>query len=142
MRGTPGSQHLSGGVRIPASSGHWRQRFSRQNALWHNRIVFPGRPKKNATAYEERKVKARFRRRAAMQPRIGHLKSDFRLGGNFLNGQVGDAINLLLAAVSSNLRRWIREVLFGLVTSIQNWAQECRAFRLSLRRESFSGPTS
>ena len=38
-----------------------------------------------------------------MEPRIGHPKSDFRLGRNFLKGQVGDAINLLLAAAASNL---------------------------------------
>ena len=49
-------------------------------------IVTPNRPKKNATAYEKRKAKARFRRRAAIEPRIGHLKSDFRLGRNFLKG--------------------------------------------------------
>jgi hypothetical protein len=31
------------------------------------------------------------------------MKSDFRLGRNFLKSQVGDAINLLLAAAASNL---------------------------------------
>lgn len=29
-----------------------------------------------------RKMRARFRRRAAIEPRIGHLKSDYRLGRN------------------------------------------------------------
>ncbi len=79
-------------------------------------IVTPNRPTKNATAYEKRKAKARFRRRAAIEPRIGHLKSDF------LKGQVGDAINLLLAAAASNLNLWMRQVLFALVPAIQNWA--------------------
>jgi IS5 family transposase len=95
-------------------------------------IVTPNRPKKNATAYEKRKAKARFRRRAAIEPRIGHLKSDFRLGRNFLKGQVGDAINLLLAAAASNLSLWMRQVLFALVSAIQNWARECRTFRSPL----------
>lgn len=36
-----------------------------------------------------------FRRRAAIEPRIEDLKSDFRLGRNFLKRQKGDAINLL-----------------------------------------------
>ena len=36
-------------------------------------IVTTNRAKKNATAYEKRKAKARFRRRAAIEPRIGHL---------------------------------------------------------------------
>jgi IS5 family transposase len=92
-------------------------------------VVTPNRPKKNATAYEKRKAKARFRRRAAIEPRIGHLKSDFRLGRNFLKGQVGDAINLLLAAAASNLSLWMRQILFALVSAIQNWTRECRTFR-------------
>jgi len=94
--------------------------------------VTPNRPKKKATAYEKRKAKARFRRRAAIEPQIGHLKSDFRLGRNFLKGQVGDAINLLLAAAASNLSLWMRQILFVLVSAIQKWARECRAFRSHL----------
>jgi len=77
------------------------------------KIVTPNRPKKNATAYEKRKAKARLRRQAAIELRIGHLKSDFRLGRNFLKSQAGDAINLLLAAAASNLSRWMRQVLFA-----------------------------
>jgi len=94
--------------------------------------VTPGRPKKNATAYEKRKAKARFRRRAAIEPRIGHLKSDFRLGRNFLKGQIGDAINLLLAAAASNLSLWMRQVLFVLVFAIQKRAREWRFFQTPL----------
>jgi len=56
------------------------------------------------------------------------MKSDFRLGCNFRKGQVGDAINLLLAAAASNLSLWMRQVLFALVSTIQNLAQECRTF--------------
>ena len=74
-------------------------------------IVTPKPPKKGATNYEKRKARQRFRRRAAIEPRIGHLKSDFRLGRNFLKGQKGDAINLLMAAAASNLSLWMRRVL-------------------------------
>lgn len=74
-------------------------------------IVTPQPPKKDATNYEKRKARQRFRRRAAIELRIGHLKSDFRLGRNFLKGQKGDAINLLLAAAASNLSPWMRRVL-------------------------------
>jgi IS5 family transposase len=48
-------------------------------------------------------------RRVSIEPRIGHLKSDFRLGRNFLRGVLGDAINVLLACTASNLRKWMRE---------------------------------
>ena len=62
----------------------------------------------DATAYAKRQARERFRRRAAIEPRIGHLKSDFRLSRNFLRGVQGDAINLLLAATAANLRLWLR----------------------------------
>jgi hypothetical protein len=70
--------------------------------------LIPGVPKPEATAYAKRQARERFRRRAAIEPRIGHLKSDFRLGRNFLRGVQGDAINLLLAATAANLRLWLR----------------------------------
>jgi IS5 family transposase len=38
---------------------------------------------------------------------IGHLKSDFRLSRNLLKGQVGDEINVLMAACAWNLRKWL-----------------------------------
>jgi IS5 family transposase len=47
-------------------------------------------------------------RRVSIEPRIGHLKSDFRLGRNFLRGVRGDVINVLLACAASNLRKWMR----------------------------------
>ena len=77
-------------------------------------ILTPKPPKQDATNYEKRKARQRFRRRAAIEPRIGHLKSDFRLGRNFLKGQKGDAINLLLAAAASNLSLCMRRVLSAL----------------------------
>ncbi len=46
-------------------------------------------------------------RRAAIEPLIGHLKTDFRLSRNFLKGQTGYVINLLMAACSWNLRKWV-----------------------------------
>jgi hypothetical protein len=49
-----------------------------------------------------------------------------------LMGQIGDAINLLLAAVASNLSLWMRQVLFALVSAIQNLERECQAFHLPL----------
>ena len=100
-------------------------------------VVTPGKPKKTATAYEKRKAKARFRRRAAIEPRIGHLKSDFRLGRNFLKGQIGDAINLLLAAAASNLSLWMRQVLLALVSALQKFARNPRFFHTPLPAQGF-----
>ena len=71
-------------------------------------LLIPGAPKPDATDYAKRQARKRFRRRAAIEPRIGHLKSDFRLGRNFLRGVKGDAVNLLLAATAANLSLWLR----------------------------------
>ena len=78
-------------------------------------LITPKAPKKSDSAHQRRKARARFRRRAAIEPRIGHLKSDFRLGRNFLKGQRGDSINLLLAATAANLSLWMGKILSALV---------------------------
>jgi IS5 family transposase len=49
--------------------------------------------------------KPKPQRRAAIEPIIGHLKSDFRLSRNLLKGQVGDEINVLMAACAWNLKK-------------------------------------
>lgn len=71
-------------------------------------IISPKKPKKNATAYEKTKARKRFRRRAAIEPVIGHLKQDFRLSRNYLKGTKGDMANVLLAATAYNLDKWMR----------------------------------
>jgi IS5 family transposase len=55
-------------------------------------------------------IKRAFRRRAAVEPVIGHLKSEHRMGRNHLVGSTGDAINAVLAAVGYNFRlllKWL-----------------------------------
>ena len=47
------------------------------------------------------------KRRATIEPIIGHLKSDFRLSRNMLKGQIGDEINVLMATCAWNLRKWL-----------------------------------
>jgi len=53
-------------------------------------------------------VKRWLRRRSRIEPIIGHLKSDHRMGRNFLNGSFGDGINAILAAVAFNLVKCVR----------------------------------
>ena len=61
-----------------------------------------------------RAIKRDLGRRAAVEPVIGHLKTDHRMDRNFLIGSHGDAANAVLAAVGYNFRRlvaWLREFL-------------------------------
>lgn len=50
-------------------------------------------------------LKRQLRRRSAIEPEIGHMKSDGLLGRNFLKGMKGDAMNALLCGAGHNLRK-------------------------------------
>ena len=49
-------------------------------------------------------IKRAFKRRSAVEPVIGHLKTEHRMGRNHLAHSTGDAINAVLAAVGYNFR--------------------------------------
>ncbi|MFC1224388.1 IS5 family transposase [Pedobacter sp. BG31] len=57
------------------------------------------------TNYRKTKLKAGFNKRAAIEPKIGHLKTDHRLSRNFYKGIKGDKINVMLAAAAMNFKR-------------------------------------
>jgi IS5 family transposase len=50
-------------------------------------------------------IKRNLRRRSAVEPCIGHLKSEHRTGRNHLDHALGDAANAVLAAAGYNFRR-------------------------------------
>ena len=59
------------------------------------------KPDKNIS----KKKRKRHSKRAAIEPVIGHLKSDYRLCRNYLKGILGDQINVILAAAAMNFKR-------------------------------------
>lgn len=72
------------------------------------KIMCPSTPGKDSDPKLQALMQKRFRKRAGIEPIIGHLKSDYRLGRNFLKGFMGDQVNLLMAAAAFNLRKWMR----------------------------------
>jgi transposase, IS5 family len=68
------------------------------------------------TAGQKRRVtpqiKRQMRRRAAVEPVIGHLKAEHRMGRNHLAHAAGDAINAVLAAAGYNFRLLLRWLSF------------------------------
>jgi transposase, IS5 family len=54
------------------------------------------------------KIKRWLKRRAVVEPIIGHAKNDGLLGRNWLKGRSGDRCNTLLAAAGFNLRQLLR----------------------------------
>lgn len=77
-------------------------------------IMTPKPARQNASLEVMELARKRFRRRAGIEPVIGHLKSDHRLKRNFLKGFAGDQINLIMAAAAFNFKKWMREVIFWL----------------------------
>ena len=64
------------------------------------KISIPGVPRKTDTAYQKHTKRKKFRTRAAIEPIIGHLKTDFRLAQNYFLGETGPQINALLSATA------------------------------------------
>jgi IS5 family transposase len=72
------------------------------------------------------KIKREMRRRSAIEPVIGHLKSEHRMGRNYLWHRQGDATNAVLAATGYNFRRliaWLkflwRQIIVPLILRLQ-----------------------
>lgn len=68
------------------------------------------RPLKRDTEYQKKKKRQKFRRRAAIEPVIGHLKSDFRMGQNYLHGALSPQINAFLAAAGWNFKKMMLQL--------------------------------
>lgn len=66
---------------------------------------FQALQKKTDTAYQKQTKRIKFRTRAAIEPIIGHLKTDFRLAQNYFLGESGPQINALLSATAWNLKK-------------------------------------
>jgi transposase, IS5 family len=63
-------------------------------------------------------IRREMKRRAAVEPVIGHLKAEHRMGRNYLKGREGDRINAVLAAAGYNfslLLRWLKRLLCALI---------------------------
>jgi IS5 family transposase len=66
-------------------------------------------------------IKRELRRRSAIEPVIGHMKSEGPLGRCYLKGRAGDAANAILTAVGYNFRRvlaWLRALLRQILIEI------------------------
>ncbi len=68
--------------------------------------------KRTREQVKSQSYRKRFRRRSAIEPIIGHLKSDYRLGRNFLKGLEGDSINVMLACAAFNFKKLLSNLRF------------------------------
>ena len=79
------------------------------------KIVRPSKPLKRATEYEKQKKRKHCRRRAAIEPIIGHLKQDHLAARNYLKGTMGDMINFIMAASGFNFKKLMKKLSVSLL---------------------------
>ena len=80
-------------------------------------------------------IKREMRRRAAIEPVIGHIKNEHRMGRNYLAHSQGDTVNAILAAAGYNFRlllNWLRfllrlflALLTGAFRPLPAWKSDC-----------------
>lgn len=66
-------------------------------------------------------IKKELKRRSVIEPVIGHVKHEHRLGRNYLRGWLGDKANALLAATGYNFRlilNWLRDLFLLILVLI------------------------
>jgi IS5 family transposase len=143
---TPGGQFVLGARSLPGNpfDGHTLANPDRPGRAHHRRArrarAYVDRGYRGHDADKQRvfvsgqkhgvtpTIRREIRRRAGIEPVIGHLKSDGHLGRNFLAGTSGDAINVILAAAGHYLRL------------LRAWLIRLLAFLLSIL--AISGPSA
>ena len=95
-----------------------------QEVSGQTKVVIPDVPKATDSNYVRKKKQRLFRKRAGIEPVIGHCKTDHRLGRNFYKGVFGDAINVMLAAAAFNFKRVMNALLclFKWLLGMPVWA--------------------
>ena len=81
-----------------------------EKQIGDTQISTPSKPLKRDSAYQKRKKRLKFRRRAAIEPIIGHLKTHYRMGQNFLWGKQSPQINAFMAATGWNLKKMMKKL--------------------------------
>jgi IS5 family transposase len=74
------------------------------------KIIIPSPPKKTDTRYQKQMKRKKCRARAAIEPIVGHLKTDFRMQQNYLWGEEGIQINAFMAATAWNLKKLMEKL--------------------------------
>ncbi len=83
--------------------------------IYNTRVTLQGTKQKLSE-----RVKRKLKSRSAIEPVIGHMKSDHRMDRNFLLGESGDRINAAMAACGFNMRKLLRAFLFWLVVLLDS----------------------
>jgi IS5 family transposase len=98
---------------IEVKRGHVDRGYRGHNHPHKFRIWITGQVRRTTAA-----IKREMKRRAAVEPVIGHVKAEHRMDRNYLKGRHGDRANAILAAAGYNfslLLRWLAALLRALI---------------------------
>lgn len=93
---------------IEVQRGHVDRGYRGHNHPHPFRIWITGQVRRTTAT-----IKREMKRRAAVEPVIGHVKAEHRMDRNYLNGRQGDRANAILAAAGYNfslLIRWLAQI--------------------------------
>jgi IS5 family transposase len=108
----PVLEHLQERIGLTLERGHVDKGYKGHNYPNKFKIWITGQAKRVT-----KQIKREMKRRAAVEPVIGHVKAEHRMGRNYLKYHQGDRINPVLAAIGFNfhlLLRWFAALLLRL----------------------------
>ena len=112
-----------------------------QDTCGNAKVVIPDVPKSTDTQHMKEKKHRLFRKRAGIEPVIGHCKSDHRLSRNFYKGLFGDSINVMLAAAAFNFKRAMRLLLCLIETVLRLISEDQFLLPDPIRLQNFTPQT-
>jgi len=103
------AQMQANGIALPGELAYDRGGKGRSEIMGV-KILIPSVPKKTDSALQKLSRRMKHRRRAAIEPILGHLKSDFRMAQNYLGGVAGVEINAFMSACAWNLKKMMEKL--------------------------------
>ena len=128
--------HITKSRGEPVQNGVCDRGYRGKKTFGATSIILPAPPLKRDNRYQRDKKRKRCQRRAAIEPIIGHLKSDYRLGRNYLKGIKGDEINLLMAACAWNLNKWMKAIVLFVISVTSDGKSKLKVMSITLTRAS------
>ncbi len=96
------------------------------NTVENTSIIRPSNPLKRDNTYEKQRKRTHCRRRAAIEPIIGHLKQEHRVASNYLKGKTGDKINFIMAICGFNYKKLMKKLRVNALWLYTKWVVKLR----------------
>ena len=82
--------------------------------------------------YSNATMRKKCRKRAAVEPVIGHVKHDCRMAINYLKGNIGNDMNANLAAAGFNFRGLLKKIKEAILWALFSFSSICNQKRIQL----------